>query len=303
MNLLFCTAPKDVYTFLTKEAYLTTFATFPLLIPDIPDFSECMNENDCTTVRAKHTLDKKMRVDIIMMNITLTIVFLHCLSSQVRASFQQKHLCKPNIVFVKMFIWFVNHHGKTTSEDREENCQCMAANWHPANGFDVLVLRLFSGAAFVGCTGFAMNDRDIVDIGLRVIKHCGTYAKEYKAWVACESIHPKIVENLDSFKTIWSGKITLINQTVIPTSLHSYGMAAVNNDNASITSYVEFIANFGAAYAATQESIRSQGSTIASLQGQVNTTQQYCMTIQQQLPPTNYVVQQQRGPNICRGSS
>jgi hypothetical protein len=65
-------------------------------------------------------------------------------------------------------------------------------------------------------------------------------------------------------------------------------MAAVNNDDASIISYGEFIANFGAAYAATLESIKTQGSMIALLQGQVNAMQQYCMAMQQQPPPTIY---------------
>jgi hypothetical protein len=155
------------------------------LIPDIPNFSKCADENKPATVRAKNSLDKKTRADINMMNIALTNVFLNCLSSQVRAFFQQRHLCKPNIIFVEMFIWFVDHYRKTTSEDRKANCQCMAANWHPVKGFNVLVLHLFSGATFVGCTGFAMNNHDIVGIGLHVIKHSGMYTEEYKAWIAC----------------------------------------------------------------------------------------------------------------------
>jgi hypothetical protein len=100
-----------------------------------------------------------------------------------------------------------------------------------------------------------------------VIKCCGKYAKEYKAWIAREAICPKIVENLNLFKTFWSAKITLVNQTAIPASLHGYGMAAIIKDNASVELYGESIANFGAAYATTQESVRSQGLTIASLQG------------------------------------
>jgi hypothetical protein len=238
-----------------------------------------------------------------MINIALTNVFLDCLSSQVHTSFQQRRLRNPKIIFVGKFIWFADHYGKTTSKDRKANCHHMVADWHPAIGFNILVLCLFSSAAFVGYTGFTMNNRDIVNIGLRVIKCCGIYAEEYKAWIACEAICPKIVENLDSFKMFWSAKITLVNQTSIPASLQGYGIAAVNNNDASIVLYSKSIANFGAAYAATQESVRSQGLTIASLQGQVNAIQQYCMTIQQLPPPTNYAVQQQRGPNNCRGLS
>jgi hypothetical protein len=103
----------------------------------------------------------------------------------------------------------------------------------------------------------------------------------------------------DTFKTFWAAKITLVNQTAIPAGLHGYGMAAVNGDN-SVVSYGESIANFGAAYAATQESVKAQGTTIASMQGQLQAMQQYCMALQQQPPLAIYAPQQQqRG---CRGS-
>jgi hypothetical protein len=80
-----------------------------------------------------------------------------------------------------MFVWFVNHYGKTSAKDCKANRQHKAADWHPADGFDTLDLHLFTGAVFAGCTNFTMANRDIVNIGLHVIKWCGMYAKEYKA--------------------------------------------------------------------------------------------------------------------------
>jgi hypothetical protein len=161
-----------------------------------------------------------------------------------------------------MFVLFVHHYGKTTVEDCKANCQQMAADWHPADGVDTLVLRLFTGAAFTGCTNFTMADHDIIDIGLCVIKWCGMYPKEYKAWIACEAIHPRIVKTFNSFKTFWAVKITLVNQTAIPASQYGYRMAATNNNN-SIVSYGKSLVNFGATYAATQESVKLQGTTKA----------------------------------------
>jgi hypothetical protein len=79
MNLLFYAAPKDIYAFLTTEAYPMAFAPFPPLIPDVPDFSECTDENERATVRTKHALNKKMRANIITMNIALTDIFLDCI--------------------------------------------------------------------------------------------------------------------------------------------------------------------------------------------------------------------------------
>jgi hypothetical protein len=74
-------------------------------------------------------------------------------------------------------------------------------------------------------------------------------------------------------------------------------MAATNDDD-SVVSYGQSITNFGTAYAATQESFKLQGTTIASMQSQLNAMTQYCMALQQQSTPTNHAAQQQRGVSI-----
>jgi hypothetical protein len=293
MNLLICAAPCDVYTFLTTNAYPNAFAPFPPEVPNVPNYTACIDDNDRAMVRVTHARDKKMQADIITMNTALVNIFLGAMSSQVRASFQQRCLCKPNIIFVNFFLWFVNQNGMTMAKDCEANRQHMAANWHPANRFDALILRLFTGAAYASSAGFRMNDVNIVNIDLRIIKQCGMYGKEYKAWIACKAVRPCIIKMVDMFKTFWAAKITLVNQTAIPASMHGYGMAAMNN-NDSVTSYGELIANFGFAYAATQESVKSQGATIASMQGQMQAMHQYCMALGQQPPPGIYTLQQQQ---------
>ncbi len=82
----------------------------------------------------------------------------------------------------------------------------------------------------------------------------------------------------------WANKITLVNQTAIPASVHSYRMAAVNN-NKTVALYGESIANFRAPYATTQKSVKTQGTTIATMQTQLQAMHQYCMGLQQQPPP------------------
>jgi hypothetical protein len=180
MNLLFCAAPCNVYAFLTTEAYPNTFAPFPPKVADVPDYTACTNNNDRAMAKATHARDKKTRADIVTMNTALTNVFLKAMLAQVRASFQQCCLRKPNIVFVDLFLWFVKQYGTTTAEDRKANQQCMATNWHLAKGFDALILRLFTGAAFASSAGCKMNDVNIVDIGLCIIKQWSMYGKEYK---------------------------------------------------------------------------------------------------------------------------
>ena len=190
------------------------------------------------------------------MNAVLTNVFLDAILVGVRAAFQQRRLCKPNIVFIDMFEWFAEHYGTMTAEDCDANCQRMATDWHPGDGFDALTLRLFTGAARANATGYPIVNCDIIDIRIRIIKQCGLYAEEYKSWIARATTTPHIVKMLDTFKKFWADKITLVNQMAIPTSSHSYGMAVVNDDD-TLALYSESIANFGAVYAATQESVKT----------------------------------------------
>jgi hypothetical protein len=190
MNLLFCAAPCNVYALLTTEAYPNAFAPLPPKVTNVPNYTACINDNGCATVRVTHVQGKKTQADIVTMNTALANIFLKAMLSQVHASFQQWHLRKPNIVFVDLFFWFVNQYGKTMAKDCKENQQRMAANWHAADRFKALILRLFTRAAYASSRGFKMNNVNVNGIGLRIIKQCGMYGKEYKPWIACEAIHP-----------------------------------------------------------------------------------------------------------------
>ncbi len=85
-----------------------------------------------------------------------------------------------------------------------------------------------------------MEERNIIDIILRVIKRCGMYAKEYKAWIGMENAgqlaSPHVKQTLDSFKGFWSNAITLVNQTSVPALQHGYGMATIDEDGGFIAS-------------------------------------------------------------------
>ncbi len=171
MNLLFCAAPCNVYAFLTTEAYPNILGPFLPEVPTVPNYTMCIDNNGCTTVCAMHAQDKNTRADIVTMNTALANVSLEAMLSQVRASFQQRRLRKPNVVFVDLFLWFVNQSGKTTAEDHKADRQHIAANRHPANGFDALIFGLFTRAAYASSAGFKMNGIDIVKIGLRIMHY------------------------------------------------------------------------------------------------------------------------------------
>jgi hypothetical protein len=233
------------------------------------------------------------------MNAALSDVFLANLPKAIRETYEPIRMKQPNTVFLHMFDWFIAKYGKTTTEDREENRQRMAADWHPSDGFEPLATRLFIGASYASAARYPMKDRDVIDIGLRVIKRCGMYSEEYKGWIARENEQPPIVETIDSFKEYWADAIALVNQTAIPAAQHGYGMATMDDD-ASVASYSESLANFGAAYAATQESIKNQATTMAAMQGQLANIQQFCMAVNQQPPPTIYAPPQQQQFNKRR---
>ncbi len=77
-----------------------------------------------------------------------------------------------------MFDWFIMKYGKTMAEDHEDNRQRIATNWHPSDGFKPLAMRLFIGASYASVARYPMDDCNIIDIGLCVIKRCGMYSKE-----------------------------------------------------------------------------------------------------------------------------
>ena len=48
-----------------------------------------------------------------------------------------------------------------------------------------------------------MNDIDVLDIGLCVIKHSRMYMEEYKQRITRKAIHLQINEDMASFKEFW----------------------------------------------------------------------------------------------------
>jgi hypothetical protein len=148
-----------------------------------------------------------------------------------------------------------------------------------------------------------MDDCDVIDIGLRLIKRCGMNAKEYKNWISSKNAVPPIFERINSFKKDWANVIALVNQTAVPALQHRYGRTTMDND-ASFTLYSEFLANFGAVFATMQETMKSQANSLVAMQNQVVNIH-FCMTVGQQPPNSSYTpAQQQRtftNHNKCNG--
>ena len=148
MNMLLCAASPGLYSFFTNKAYPTNYFLFPAEVNSIPDFSACNSDHEHETLKATNARDQKTRADIVTMNAALSNVFLANLPKAIHETYKPICMKQPNTVFLHMFDWFVTKYGKTTTEDREENRQHMAADWHPADGFKPLATRLFIGTSY-----------------------------------------------------------------------------------------------------------------------------------------------------------
>ncbi len=140
----------------------------------------------------------------------------------------------------------------------------MAAAWHPSKGFEPLAMHLFIGASYASAACYPMDDQDVIDIGLHIIKHCGMYAEKYKNWISCKNAVQQIVKTIDSFKKYGANAIAFVNQTAVPASQHGYGMTVMDN-GALVASYDDLLANFGARFAATQETMKSHANSLVAM--------------------------------------
>jgi hypothetical protein len=118
------------------------------------------------------------------------------------------------------------------------------------------------------------------------------YAKEYKNWISHENAVPHIIKTIESFKEYWADTIALVNQTDVPALQHGYRMTTMDNDM-SVALYGDSLANFGAAFAATQETMKSQANSLVAMHNQLSNIQ-LCMNVSQQPPSSGYAPAQQQ---------
>jgi hypothetical protein len=177
MNMLFLAESPDLYLYFTKKTHSSSYFPFPKEVDDVPDFSACTSDNECKSLKATHARNQKTRADIVTMNAALSDVFLMNLPKAICETYKPIRMKQPNTVFLHMFDWFITKYRGTTTKDCEENWQRMAATWHLSKGFKPLAMHLFIGASYASAARYPMDNHDVIDIGLRVIKHCGMYAK------------------------------------------------------------------------------------------------------------------------------
>jgi hypothetical protein len=173
MNLLYVAIDPTLYGHYSGgKAYPDADYPFPPKVTDVPNYSGCTNTNNRTNVKVTHGMALKRCKDIINMNSALIYAFLDLVPVAFKQSYEQIRMENPNLVFHEMFAWFVAKYDCTSADDRKANCTAMALEWHPLQGFKLLVTRLFRGATFANLTKHPIPNNDIVNIGICVIPLC-----------------------------------------------------------------------------------------------------------------------------------
>jgi hypothetical protein len=199
----------------------------------------------------------------------------------------------PNAVFRQCFNWFV------TSMDvlPPKIVKPIVRQWPPTGipRWDLrFTSRLFRGVTFASLLGHPITDKDTVDICVRVLNCTGLFAEEYKTWIL-QGDNAENAIDFAAFKSFWENAVQIAAFTSVLASQHGYSMVATNNDaSASLT---DAVSNFGTAYAATQESLRSNTANIMAIQGQL---QMLCQAVGNGPPPPG-VINYQQCPHGGRG--
>ncbi len=149
MNLLYVAFDPTLYGHYSGcEAYPNVEYLFPPEVVDAPNYSGCTDTNDRANIKVTHGMALKQHNDVINMKSTLIDAFLNLVPIAFKQSYEQIWMENPNSVFCKMFPWFVTKYGRTSADDHKANCTAIAFEWHPSQGFKLLVTHLFWGATF-----------------------------------------------------------------------------------------------------------------------------------------------------------
>ncbi len=178
MNLLYVAIDDTLYAhYAGGEVHPDDDYPFPDEPADVPDYTGAINVNAHAAIKTTHAMAQKRHNDVINMNTALIDAFLDLIPVVFKQSYVQIRMENPNLVFREMFAWFVTKYGRTSAEDCAANRNAMALDWHPLQGFELLVAHLFCGATFANLAKYPIPDEDIVDIVIRVLHRTGLFAK------------------------------------------------------------------------------------------------------------------------------
>ncbi len=100
VNLLYVAINPALYGHYSGgKAYPDADYPFPPKVMDVPNYSECMDTNDCVNVKVTHGMALKQCNDVINMNSALNNAFLYLVPVAFKQSYKQIRMENPNSVF------------------------------------------------------------------------------------------------------------------------------------------------------------------------------------------------------------
>jgi hypothetical protein len=128
-------------------------------------------------------------------------------------------------------------------------------------------MHLFIGFSYTSAAHYPMDDRDIIDTGL-----CQAL------WNVCQGVQkldltqergPTNRQDYQLLQGILGQRDCTHQSDCCPALQHGYGLTAMDND-ALVAAYNDLLANFGAKFAATQETMKSQANGLVAMQNQLS---------------------------------
>jgi hypothetical protein len=202
------------------------------------------------------------------MNSALIDAFLDLVPIALKQSYKQIRMENPNSIFCEMFSWFIKKYSRTSAANFESNCISIDLEWLPSKGFELLVACLFQLVTFANLAKHPIPNNDIIGIGIHIIYCTDLFPEEYKAWIICNNSTPTNMMDFSALRTLWDTTVNIASFTAILALQPGYGMNAVEDD-ASAASLTNAVSNFGRAYAATQESLCNNNTSINAVHGQI----------------------------------
>ena len=104
--------------------------------------------------------------DIFNMNRAVVNRFLAHLDPATLPTFQAFYKQNPNMVFGRVFQWFLERYGQSNETDRFENRTRMQADWSFDDGGEILINQINTGLRYATYTRNPMTEPERVNIAM-----------------------------------------------------------------------------------------------------------------------------------------
>ena len=103
-------------------------------------------------------------------------------------AFQAFYQQNPNMVFGRVFQWFLERYRQSNETDRFENRTRMEADWSFDNGVKTLINQINTRLMYATYTRNPMNDQETVNIAMQIVLKSGLFIEAYSTWHAGQPV-------------------------------------------------------------------------------------------------------------------